>query len=136
MNFLIVEVSPEVNEALSIQAKEYGKTTNEYARELIETSVRRISEKPPSAHAARDEMKDADVAYDIRYSVSTETLPAPLPKTAREILEAAGMVVDLSDTLRSMIIPGVTLEEVQQILADAGGSSLTEILDEHRGPKG
>ena len=137
MNRLIVEISPEVHEALVIQAKTYGKSATEYARQLIEMGVRRTAKNLSSAQATTDAVKDRDVPYDvISYSIPTETVSAPHPKTVREYLEEAGMVVDLGDELRSLIIPGVTLEEVQQILADAAGPSLTEILDEHRGPKG
>jgi hypothetical protein len=59
----------------------------------------------------------------------------PPPKSAREILEAAGMVRPLGPYLESKIIPGVTLEEVQRILTEAGGPSLSEIILEQRGPK-
>jgi len=39
MTMLIVEVSPEVNAALNVQARVHGKTTTEYARELIEMGL-------------------------------------------------------------------------------------------------
>ena len=57
------------------------------------------------------------------------------PKTAREVLQAAGCVSALSETLRQKIIPGVTLEEVRAALTAAGEPSLSEIIDEQRGPK-
>ncbi len=136
MNRLIVEISPEVNEALVIQAKESGKTTTEYAYELIETGVRRTAENLSSAQAALGVVKDADVAYAVVSSVPTETLPVSRPKTAREILEAAGMVRLLGDELTSLIGDDIpSLDEVIDALSVAGGPSLTEILDEQRGPK-
>lgn len=57
------------------------------------------------------------------------------PRTAREVLEAAGRARPLSETLRRKIIPGVTLEEVRQSLTQADGSSLSDIVLEQRGPK-
>ena len=136
MNRLIVEISPEVNEALVIQAKESGKTTNEYACELIETGVRRTAKNLSSKQRATDVVKDVDVAYTVVSSVPTETLPASRRKTAREILEEAGMVRLLGDELTSLIGDDIpSLDEVINALSAAGGPSLTEILDEQRGPK-
>lgn len=57
------------------------------------------------------------------------------PKTAREVLQSAGCVSTLSETLRRKIIPGVTLDEVRAALTAAGGPSLSEIIMEQRGPK-
>ena len=58
------------------------------------------------------------------------------PKTARQILEEAGMLSSLSDTLRAMIIRrDIPLEEVIARLDAIGGPSLSEIIDEQRGPK-
>lgn len=57
------------------------------------------------------------------------------PRTAREILQAAGRVRPLSAALRCKIIPGVTLDEVRMALAQAAGPSLSEIIVEQRGPK-
>ena len=57
------------------------------------------------------------------------------PRTAREVLQAAGRVRSLSETLRCKIIPGVTLDEVRTALTQAAGPSLTEIILEQRGPK-
>lgn len=57
------------------------------------------------------------------------------PKMAREILEAAGRIRPLSDTLRRKIIPGVTLDEVRAILSQASGPSLSDIIQEQRGEK-
>jgi predicted transcriptional regulator len=59
----------------------------------------------------------------------------PRPRTAREILQAAGRTRPLSPALRNKIIPGVTLDEVRAILSHATGPSLGEIIDEQRGAK-
>ncbi len=55
------------------------------------------------------------------------------PRTARDVLQAAGRIRPLSATLRSKIIPGVTLDEVRAILNQAAGPSLSDILREQRG---
>jgi hypothetical protein len=59
----------------------------------------------------------------------------PKPQTAREVLQAAGRVRPLSDTLRRQIIPGVTLDEVRQALSQAAGPTLSDIIQGQRGPK-
>ena len=57
------------------------------------------------------------------------------PRTTREVLQAAGRLRPLSDTLRSKIIPGVTLAEVRTILSHTAGPSLSNIVQEQRGGK-
>jgi hypothetical protein len=57
------------------------------------------------------------------------------PRTTREVLQAAGRARPLSETLRSKILPGVTLDEVRAILAHAAGPSLSDIIQEQRGEK-
>jgi plasmid stability protein len=57
------------------------------------------------------------------------------PKTTREILEVAGRVRPLSETLRRRIIPGVTLDEVRLAMQQVESPSLSEIVLEQRGPK-
>ena len=56
-------------------------------------------------------------------------------QTARTVLQAAGRTRPLSDTLRSKIIPGVTLDEVRAILSRAAGPSLSDLSEEQRGTK-
>lgn len=56
-------------------------------------------------------------------------------QTAGELLRAAGRVRPLSTTLRDKIIPAVTLEEARTILKQAGGPSLSEIIQDQRGFK-
>ena len=55
--------------------------------------------------------------------------------TAREVLHAAGRARSLSATLRSKIIPGVTLDEVRMALTHAAEPSLSELISEQRGPR-
>ena len=64
-----------------------------------------------------------------------ETHKQSQPSTVKEALQAAGRVESLSDTLRRMIIAGVTQEEVRQALTHADGCSLSDIILEQRGPK-
>ncbi len=75
-------------------------------------------------------------------TLSRELLEAALqahetvqPRTTREVLQAAGRVRSLSATLRSKIIPGVTLDEVRAILAQVGSPSLSEVIHEQRGSR-
>ena len=56
-------------------------------------------------------------------------------RTASDYLQKAGLVVTMSDSLRQRIRYDVTLDEVVDILAEASGPSLSEIVDEQRGPK-
>lgn len=58
-----------------------------------------------------------------------------LPRTTREVLQAAGRARSLSETLRRKILPGVTLDEVRAILAHAAGPSLSDLIQEQRGVK-
>ncbi len=64
-----------------------------------------------------------------------ETRQEGRPKTAREVLQAAGRIRPLSDSLRRKIIPDVTLEEVRLALTQAIGPSLSTIILAQRGPK-
>ena len=53
----------------------------------------------------------------------------------RQALRAAGLLVELSPTLRARIDPTVRQEDVEASLARAGGKPLSEIVLEQRGPK-
>ena len=55
------------------------------------------------------------------------------PQTTAEVLQAAGRVRSLSESLRDKIIPGVTLDEVRAALTQAVGPSLSEIISKQRG---
>jgi hypothetical protein len=59
----------------------------------------------------------------------------PRPRTAREVLQAAGRIHPLSEGLRRQIIPGVSLNEVRHVLTQAAGPALSTIVLEQRGPK-
>ncbi len=58
---------------------------------------------------------------------------AATPPTAREVLEAAGRLRPLSAALHQKIIPGVTLDEVRALLAQAAGPALSDIIHMQRG---
>jgi hypothetical protein len=66
---------------------------------------------------------------------AVHTHEKPQARTAREVLQAVGRVRPLSDALRRQIIPGVSLDEVRAVLTHAAGPSLSEIIQEQRGPK-
>ncbi len=57
------------------------------------------------------------------------------PRTAREVLRAAGRTRPLSAALRRRIIPGVTLDEVRAALAQSGGPNLSAIVLAQRGSR-
>lgn len=57
------------------------------------------------------------------------------PRTTRDVLRDLGRVRPLSETLRRKIIPGVTHAEVQTILAQAPGPTLSEIILDQRGAR-
>ena len=57
------------------------------------------------------------------------------PQSTDEVLRAAGRIRPLSEALRGRIIPGVTLDEVRSALSEAAGPSLSEIIEEQRGPR-
>ena len=99
-----------------------------------------VIDLPPETYERLEEQ--ARRAGQAPETLSRELLEAALqmreaasPRTAREVLQAAGRARSLSPTLRSKILPGVTLDEVRQILAQAAGPSLSDLIREHRGPK-
>ncbi len=59
----------------------------------------------------------------------------PRPRTAREVLQAAGRIHPLSELLRRQITPGIPLDEVRRALSRAAGPTLSTIVLEQRGPK-
>jgi predicted DNA-binding protein len=57
-------------------------------------------------------------------------------RSAKEVLKEAGMVVELGDELLQYISDDVpSLDEVVEIFSTTTGPSLTEILEQQRGPK-
>jgi predicted DNA-binding protein len=87
-----------------------------------------------AAHAKEKGTTPAEFAKELMEQ-SLENKAVKPKRTARELLEEAGMVRPLGDELRKLMIPDVTLDEVIEILSSTNGPSLTEILDEQRGPK-
>jgi hypothetical protein len=114
MSTIVIDIPPTTYAHLVKKASESGKSPEALMFELVEAT-----------YGATTDVQD----------VPPNGIALGQPKTARQILQAAGLVVPLSETLKSMIIPGVTLDEVQDILSNADGPSLTEILDQQRGSK-
>jgi plasmid stability protein len=108
---LTIELSDETYARLRARAQEQGKTAEALSREMIEDALPR----------------DGDSTR-----VHKENVPG---KSIRDILAATGRLRELGPELEARIIPGVTLEEVQDALTRAGGPSLSEIVDANRGPK-
>ena len=65
--------------------------------------------------------------------LSPQTTPSP--HTVRDALYGTGRARPLSEALRSKIIPGVTLNTARKILANTAGPSLSEMIEEQRGPR-
>ena len=114
MSTMVIDVPSTIYEHLQHEAARTGKSPEAIALELLVATYAPALDKPQ------------------RSSNGMHLTPT---KAARQILEEAGLIVSLSSTLKSMIIPGVTLDEVQDILTETSGPSLIEILDQQRGPK-
>jgi len=176
MHKLIIEISDDTYDRMAKQAKITNKTPVMLVKDLLQVTYGNGVLHSTNGHSPEASRMNGD----------TNTTP----KTTRELLEEAGMVVPLSDELRALAMPEVTIEEVREImaktkepsscansdtkaapktiqeileaegmlepqdddfsesampaisietarniLAKAGGPSLTEILDEQRGPK-
>jgi plasmid stability protein len=117
-----VELPTESYQLLKRCAAAAGKSPEALSREILETA---LGASGPSAPATSDASATAP---------PTSREPGR-PLSAREVLQAAGHLVELSPEMRRRIIPGVTLEEVQEALSRAGGPSLSDIIIEQRGPK-
>ncbi|MBM4429939.1 MAG: toxin-antitoxin system HicB family antitoxin [Chloroflexi bacterium] len=109
-------------------------------REWYTKSLRVLTiELSPMAYQALQEKarQTGQVPEVISQELLEEALrgQAPLPKSAREVLDAAGRLRPLGPKLRRRITPGVMLEEVRGSLARAGGPPLSEIVLQQRGPK-
>lgn len=92
-------------------------------------TYRRLEEQARDAGKAPEALSRELIEAALR-----ESRP-PVPKEARDVLEALDRVRPLSDTLRAKIVPGVTLDEVRAALTEASGRPLSEIVLEGRGPK-
>ena len=56
-------------------------------------------------------------------------------KSIRDVLKTRGRIRSLGDKLNHKIIPGVTLEEVRNVLKRTDEPSLSQTILEQRGPK-
>jgi hypothetical protein len=108
---LTIELSSEAYERLLAHARERGQTPEALSRELIENAL------PHNEN---------------RTDASTQRPPS---RSVRDILAATGRLRDLGPALEAKIIPGVSLQEVQEALTRAAGPSLSAIVDSNRGPK-
>jgi len=107
MNTLVIVVTDDTLRNLEQQAQSVGKSSAQIAADLIE-----------------------DV-----FGLEVNGNSTGKVKSIRDRLYETGLFEPLGDDLRSLIIPDVTLAEVRDILSSSGGPSLSEILDEHRGPR-
>jgi hypothetical protein len=103
---VIIKLSPRHYQLLQGIALKMGKAPETLSREILEQALQQTTMEPP-----------------------------PDREAVRLVLRAAGRAQSLSPALRQRIIPGVTLEEVQESLAQAGGKPLSEIILEQRGPR-
>jgi hypothetical protein len=122
MATVIVELPTASYEQLTQRAAASGKSPEALSREILEAAL--------GANGARPAGGVETPAPD------PPAVPSDGgPPSLREILQAEGLLSELSPELRSLIIPGVTLEQVHEIFKDTGGPSLSDIIIEQRGPK-
>jgi len=140
MKTLVISVADGTLRQMEQQAQGTGKSTAQIAAEVIEE----VFGRDVNGDALYSEKSEPEIVRERLREAGLLSRPVATPTSigvaadqtdARAILAAAGMIVPLSERLKELIIADVTLDEVQEILAEAGGPSLTEILDEHRGPK-
>ncbi len=115
METLVVQVPERIREKLDERAKSEGKDAQAVALEIL----------------ARD-LGAAEVQEQTQ-------APAPPYETEQEKhdrvykkLREEGLIVPLSDELKSKIKNPATLEEVQEMMARAGGKPLSQIVIEQR----
>ncbi len=126
MPTLTINLRPTTFERLRQRADEAGTSPEALSGELLEAALG--AGLPPTPEALDEGGGD--------FAHASGHKPAATPrKSTREILREAGHLTELSPYLRSLIIPGVTLEEVHAIMAKGGGPPLSEIIIEQRGPK-
>lgn len=113
MNTLVIAVADDTLRNLEQKAHSAGKSSAQIAADLVE-----------------DVFGTAVNGGFREFHLGTEE-----PKNIRDYLQEAGLVVSMSDSLRQRIVYDVTLDEVIDMLAEAGGPSLSEIVDEQRGPR-
>jgi hypothetical protein len=97
--------------------------------DLSPEAYKRLEEQARNAHQSPEALGRTLLEVALQ---AQETLA---PKTAREVLQAAGRVRSLSTTLRGKIIPGITLDEVRAALTHAASPPLSDLIREQRGPQ-
>ncbi|GEM_PF-1950678 len=115
MSFITVELPTPLFDRLAEEATVSGQTPGAF---LVELLILRYG-----------------LTHLLHHSGANGTSPQS-QKSAVQILGEAGMIVPLGERLRRLIVPDVTLEELYELGEQIEGPSLSEILDEHRGPKG
>ncbi|MCL4832925.1 MAG: hypothetical protein KJZ86_10805 [Caldilineaceae bacterium] len=114
MNTLVITIADNTLRNLEQKSQSTGKSSAQIAADLVE-DVFGVTTNGGSPHSDIDREEQ---------------------KIIRDCLQEAGLIVRMGDSLRRQIRYDVTLSEVVDILAEAGGPSLSEIVDEQRGPKG
>lgn len=108
MNTIVIEVFSETYQQLVKTATASGASPKELAEELIES------------------------IYGIQHRTSEAQKNDP--HYARQVLTSAGLVVPLSEQLQRAIQNDISLEEIVEEMSQAAGLSLSELLDQQRGP--
>lgn len=107
MTTLTLELPPQIYQQLRERAERLGKSPQAIVREWL---IERLSS--PNSEPVSDREK------------------------VRAALRTAGLRIEMSPALRARVNPSLSLEEVETALAKAGGTPLSEIILEQRGPKG
>ena len=116
----------------------YQKGTDPWVDEALtrENEIEMFLRQRPEEHFAMAETLKALEALTCELLETALQAQQETPcRTARAVLQAAGRVRPLSESLRRKIIPGVTLDEVRHALIQAAGPTLSNIILEQRGPK-
>jgi hypothetical protein len=123
MAIVSVDLPADSYEQLQRRAQAAGKSPEALSRELLEAAL-----------------VETGAPQTTRAEPCAPAWPAGHPDgelpSVRDVLRAAGHLAELDEDMRSLIIPGVTLEEVHEIFRTTDGPSLTDIILEQRGPKG
>ena len=113
MNTLVISVADDTLRNLERKAHSAGKSSAQVAADLVEDVF----------------------GTTVNGGLYQSEIATKKPKSIRDYLEEAGLIVKMNESLRKRIRYDVTLDEVIDILAEAGGPSLSEIVDEQRGPR-
>lgn len=141
MNTLVISVADDTLRALEEKAQDTGKSTAQIAAEVIEDVFGNVVNGP----ALYSEKSEPEIVRERLRQAGLLSVPDPPsadvpassePADVRSILAAAGMLRPLGDDLLALIDDDIpSLEEVIETLSSIPGPSLTEILDQHRGPR-